>query len=348
MKRKIILSNIEISTFCEQISLLIDAGFTPYDSIQILIQDINNESGKKLLVSISDFLRSGCHFSEAIERTELFPSYFSHMIKLGEESGKLDVVIHNLYQYYDREFKISTSIKNSLRYPIIMIFMMLIVITILLTKVLPIFQQVFIQLGSELTGIGYRLMLFGKSLNQLSAIFLLLAILITFCILIFNHFPSSQKKIYNFFTKFPLSKNFYISLSYARLANGLYLSLSSGLDIYKSFDLITNIIDNPIVSKQLVICREQLQSGLSFPDALSSSNIFSNLYIQMLSVAYKTGSTDKVLKQIAIKYDELAQNKLHDFLSSLEPTLVIIFSAIVGTILLSVIVPLIGIMSSIC
>lgn len=347
MKKMKALSNAEITTFCGQLSLLINAGITPVESIQILLKDIDNPKGKELLEDILSNTSEGLSFSEALDKTNTFPSYFIHMVSLGEESGNLDIVLNNLSDYYEHEDTIASSIRNALRYPLIMLIMMSIVITVLLTKVLPIFQQVFSQLGSELTGFAKRFMIIGNLLNQLSVAILIIIIFLFILYFIVSNTQKGQEVFNYLLTYSPFTKKFYLNIAYGRFASGLAMTLSSGLDTFHSLDLVSNLIDNTIMKEKIENCRRSLQDNAGFPEALKEAGIFSNLYLQMISVGFRTGNIDDVMSKIATQYDSDTEEKLHTFLSSLEPTLVIIFSFIVGLILLSVIMPLIGIMSSI-
>lgn len=347
MKKMKALTNAEITSFCGQMSLLINAGITPIESLQVLLKDTENPNGKDLLSAILDNTTNGHSFAEALELTETFPNYFIHMISLGEESGNLDVVLKNLSDYYEHEENITSSVKSALRYPIIMLIMMALVITVLLTKVLPIFQQVFSQLGSELTGLAKRFMTIGSLLNQLSiAIIIVILLLFVIYILVLNT-QKGQELFHKFLTYSPFTKSFYLNIAYGRFASGLAMAFSSGLDTFHSLDLVSNLIDNAIMKQKIESCKVSLENDASFPEALKKAEIFSNLYLQMISIGFRTGNIDTIMSKISSHYDSETEEKLHTFLTSLEPTLVIIFSFIVGLVLLSVIMPLIGIMSSI-
>lgn len=347
MKKIKALSNAEITSFCSQLSLLIDAGIAPIDALEVLIKDITNPKGKALLNSILTNMTAGLSFAEALNDTGLFPPYFIHMISLGEESGNLDVVLQNLSDYYEHEEAISSSIKSALRYPVIMLILMALVITVLLTRVLPIFKQVFSQLGGDLSGLAKRFMAIGNLLNQLSVGIIAVIFILLFLYFIVSHTQKGTEMFHHFLTRAPFIKNFYLNISYGRFASGLAMALSSGLDTFHSLDLVSNLIDNTIMQEKIEICRTSLQNDASFPDALKNAGIFSNLYLQMITIGFRTGNIDSVMSKISAQYDDETEEKLHAFLNSLEPTLVIIFSFVVGLVLLSVIMPLIGIMSSI-
>ena len=151
MKKQKMLSNSEIASFCKQTAWILKAGITPAEGMEILINDTISKEGKELLQQIRMICNKGNHFYTALEETGVFPQYVVKLTALGEESGNLDVVLMSLAEYYEREETITDSIRSAVTYPLIMIAMMFFVIIILIVKVLPIFKQVFVQLGTEMT-----------------------------------------------------------------------------------------------------------------------------------------------------------------------------------------------------
>lgn len=341
------LSNQEIASFCSQTAMLFQAGITPTESMNILYNDSDTAEGKELLQEICDNCKQGNPFSESLKDTGVFPDYVLHMIRLGEESGNLDVVMQSLSDYYDREDAIADSIKNAVSYPLFMIGIMMLVIFVLLGKVMPIFQQVFIQLGSEMSGISATLLQLGNSLNRYSLILLGILILCVLIYLLAVKTTRGHALTIRFLSVFPLTKGFYEKLAAGRFANGLALAISSGMDTFASLDMVADLTEHNGMRQKIAVCKKSIEDGTSLPDALAASSIFTNLYARMVSVGFRTGSIDTVMQKIADNYDRETEKKIQSIISILEPTLVIILSVIVGLILLSVIFPLMGIMSSI-
>lgn len=170
MKTQRKLSNDEIAAFCSQVGMLLNAGILPTECMNILMQDAEDEETKEILLTILSSCRSGNSFTESLSASGVFPDYVLNMIRMGEESGNLDDVCQSLANYYEHEEMIANSIKNAVSYPFIMIGMMVLVIIVLLAKVLPIFNQVFIQLGSEMTGISASLLQLGTNINRYSTL----------------------------------------------------------------------------------------------------------------------------------------------------------------------------------
>ncbi len=347
MKSSKMLNNREISSFCSQVAMLQQAGIAPAEGMSLLLSDVKTNDAKQIYQQIFDVCSKGETFYEGVKSCGLFPEYVLHMIRLGEESGNLDEVMASLARYYEREDEISDSIRSAISYPFIMIGMMFVVIIVLITKVLPIFNQVFIQLGSKMSGFSASLLALGNQINRYSIVFLGLLLLLFVFYLFSTKTPAGRRTTKKLFYRLPFLRNFYDSIASGRFASGMALTLSSGMDTYHSLDLVMQLVENQAMQEKVQKCKEFLLAGDNFSEAVNKAGIFSNFYSRMIAVGFRAGTIDTVMNQIADNYDRETTRKLASILSVLEPTLVIVLSLIVGLILLSVILPLMGIMSSI-
>lgn len=347
MKEQKFLSNAEIASFCSQTAMILNAGITPYEGMNILLQDTKDAKGKDLIEKIIEVCSQGETFYKALSATNVFPDYVLHMVELGEQSGNLDDVMSSLATYYEHEDVIADSIRSAIRYPLIMIGMMLLVIYVLLTKVLPIFNQVFEQLGSKMSGVSASLMEFGNSLNKYSLIILGIIIVIFVLYLLGFKTRKGHQITTKFLNNFALTKGFYEKVAAGRFASGLAMTITAGIDTFSSLDLVAVIVDHQKTEEKIAVCKKCVEEGMNLSEALEKSQIFSSLYSRMVSVGFRTGSIDLVMTKIAEDYEKETEKKLSEIIATLEPTLVIILSLIVGLILLSVILPLMGIMTSI-
>ena len=143
------------------------------------------------------------------------------------------------------------------------------------------------------------------------------------------------------------TKVLYEEIAACRFASGMALTLSSGLNPERSMELVTALNDDPVYRKKIETCREQTEEGKELSEALVSSGMFTGVYARMVSIGAKTGSMDQVMEEIADLYQDDIDTRMNNLLAVLEPTLVTVLSLIVGVILLSVMLPLIGIMSGI-
>lgn len=333
------LSEAEISSFCQQIHMIVKAGFPIYYGISILQEDATDEDTKKLLTQIYTPMEQGASLYEALSGTNVFPAYMQQMIRIGEETGRLEEVLASLSVYYEREAEIRAGIKQAITYPLTMSIIMLAVLIVIITKVVPIFADVYAELGSGLSGAAKLLMNVSTFLNQYLLIFV-----IAFIVLILMAF---------ILLRLPYGKRFYehhglaLALARSRFANCMHLALASGLDTEQGFELAENLVDNTYLKKRIQYCHELVGKGGSFSKSLLESKVFSNMYSSLITIGYKTSAMDDVMLNISKAYEKESDERLNHFISILEPTLIIVLSFFIGLILVSFLLPLLGIMSSI-
>lgn len=340
-------SNMEISSFCGQVAMILRSGISSIEGITIMLEDASSPEEKKILQAILENMQETGSLYQALADTKLFPSYMLHMIQIGEETGTLDEVMAALNLHYDREDSIAKSIRNAVTYPLIMAGMMIVVIIVLLVKVMPIFNQVFIQLGTEMTGFSRTLMNLGNTINRYSIVFAAALILITGLILFGTRTTSGRQICRSFGYRFKFTRMIYEEIAACRFAGGMALTLSSGLNPERSIELVSALNDDGHFQEKINSCRHLLDEGKALPEALHTTGIFTGMYAHMVSIGGKTGTMDQVMDKISGLYQDDIDTRMNNGLAVLEPTLVIALSLIVGVILLSVMLPLMGIMSSI-
>lgn len=347
MKMRKKLSPAEITTFCSQTALLLQAGMTPADAMYILLSDTSDNEGRQIYQDVFDVCIKGEPFFTSLESTGVFPSYCIQLIHLGEESGNLDECLQSLADYYEKEDSFHENIKSAVSYPLIMILMMIVVIFVLMTKVLPIFNQVFEELGSDMSSIASTLLTLGQSMHKYGNIFLTLLVLLLLLYFCFTKISFFQKPLTHFINWFPPTRNFADLYAHQRFAAGMAMMLRSGIDTMSSMSMLAELANTERMRKKILLCEESLKKGNSMSEALAQSGIFNNLHSRMVTIGFRSGNIDTVMTKIADSYEKETDRRMQSFVAVLEPTLVIILSVIVGLILLSVILPLMGIMSSI-
>lgn len=340
------LSNEETASFCHQMSMILKSGISSIEGISIMIEDAQTEDEKQILKTIEDTLLSTGSFHTALESSNVFPPYLLKLTNIGEQSGKLDEVMISLGTHYEREAQIASSIKNAVTYPLVMIGMMVLIILILIMKVLPVFSQVFTQLGQKMNSFSSGLLNFGNVLNKYSIVLIVVLLILTACFIIGFYTQAGRHFFSQAAGRLGISKSLNSKIASCRFASGMALTLSSGLNPDQSLELAAELTEDPSFLKKASRCQELLDSGTDFSAALSESGIFSGIYARMVTVGFKTGSLDEVMKKIAVQYEEEIDGQISRVIAMLEPTLVAVLSVIVGVILLSVMLPLIGIMSS--
>ena len=184
MKSK--LTARELSSFCGQMGILLHSGISTTEGLHILCEESKTDTDREILKPLINSMEKNGSLSQALEDSGCFPKAMTAYIKTGEETGCLDEIMTSLSRHYDQEQEISQQIRSAVTYPLIMLGMMAVVILVLLVKVLPVFQQVFHQMGLEMNGISQGLLNAGNMISRYSAVFLILAVLLIGCILFFS------------------------------------------------------------------------------------------------------------------------------------------------------------------
>ncbi|MDD6190092.1 MAG: type II secretion system F family protein [Firmicutes bacterium] len=339
-------SNAETAAFCNQIAVILQSGISATEGITIMLEDTDNDEERVVLRKILDGLHESGSLTKALRETGMFPEYMINMIEIGEETGRLDDVAASLAAHYEREDELNKSIRNTITYPLIMAGMMVVVIIVLLVKVMPVFNQVFIQLGSEMTGFSRGLMNIGEAIRNYSIALIVILVMIILCALLAVKTPGGRNTARNLCYKFKGTRQLFENTAACRFAGAMALTLSSGLHPERSMELVEALNDDSHFRQKLETCKSIIADGTDMAQAFRDSGIFTGVYSRMASVGQKTGSMDKTMNKIADLYQEEIDNRMNNILAVLEPTLVIALSVIVGIILLSVMFPLMGIMSN--
>lgn len=339
------LSNKELALFCEQMNMTIKAGMTSYEGIQIIMQD-NEPSLQNSLKQVEEQLDLGNSLHHSLKESKVFPNYMLDMIQIGEKAGRLEDVFNSLHIHYLQQEQIYQNIKSAFTYPMIMIALMLVIVIVLITKVLPIFALVFNQLGSSFSSFSQMLLNLGQLLTRYSTFFLVLLALFTLTLLYLTQTSKGKRNLNYLFIHCTLTKKLSLKVATSSFASATAIGLSSGLDIDESIELAKKIIDHPLLEKKVDACLKQMQDHTDFTDALLQQQIFTGMYSRLIQIGFKTGNYDQVMLDVANKYNEETYNQIEDTIAIIEPTLVALLSITVGIILLSILLPLMGIMST--
>lgn len=341
------LNNTELSSLCNQMSMLLQSGISVQEGLSIMKQDLEGTDGYNILSQIEDEINNGSTIYKAFESCMVFPHYMVSMINMGETSGHLDEVFTALADYYKNEESIAQSLRSAVRYPSIMVAMMIIVIFVLLIKVLPVFSQVYAQLGGAVSGLAAGIINAGSAMGAYAVPIIGAALTIALAVFIISKTKRGKSIGNSIAQNGMLTKGLYRKISRARFLSGMALMLSSGIDTEKSLEMVQDITENEYIAHKVEESKRLISMGLSFEDAAVKSGLFTGLNGRMLSIGFKTGNADEVLQRLANQYSQEIDEEINKKIGMIEPILVAVFSVIIGVILLSVMLPLMGIMSSI-
>ena len=349
-----------MSTFCLEISMLIQAGITVRNGILMMLDDehdstrhkINKENkhynNKIILQNIHDNLENGSPLSNAMRNGGYFPIYMTNIIEIGEKTGRLPQALKALSEHYERRERLLISIRNATLYPAILLALMMAVVLILIVQVLPIFYDVFGRMGTQMSPFAMQLMQFGAWLGGASVtIVLILCIIFAVAFLVWAT-PKIQENVIRLFRNKWGGSGIVGRVASFQFVSSMALAISSGLDIEEAIILSASLnSSSQVLNNKYEKCMFLIRTGSNLANALREAEIISARDGRMLLIGDQSGMADSAMAEIARRNDQSIQDEISNIVSKIEPTLVIITSAIVGIILLSVMLPLMGIMTSI-
>ncbi len=346
MSDKKVIAEDEISIFCEQIAMVLKSGVPLYEGLEAVCENYKDTKYEEYFLEINAEYGRGSSFYDACKNAGIFPAYMLQMLNVGERSGKLEDVMDNLSKFYDRESKISDMIRSAVLQPSIMMVVMGAVVLLLVVKVLPIFQEVFRNLGAD----------FSETTNDVINIctiigIVVLVILLIFIIIavIFGLLLRSDKKqqALNAAGKLlkPVAK-IRDRIATERFASVMAMMISSGYNLTESLEMSADIVEDEKYVAKIHKCLELVNADTSFGKALEEAELFDKLTLRMIQIGITTGQSDRAFSRIAEIYADEVDTRIHNLISWIEPVLVAIMTVLVGAILLSVMLPLITIISS--
>lgn len=341
------LTNAEIAQVCQELAILLHAGVMLGDGLSLLAQE---ESGllAKLLTDIGRKVDSGMTLAAAMEHSGAFPSYVVGMVDVGERSGRTEQALQALSRYYEQRERMDGQIRAALTYPTVLLMLMLVVIVVLLSRVLPVFEEVYASLGGHLTGVAGGLLMAGQVLNTaMPALCILLAAVVGF-VMAFSVNSSFRNKVLGVWRRRWGDKGISRKLSDAHFAQALAMGMASGLPLEEAVAMCGTLMrDVPAAAKRCEDCANRLAKGGDLAEALSDSQMLPQAACQLLTLGLRSGSADSVMEDIAGRLSDEANRELEHRVAQVEPTLVLVTSLLVGVILLSVMLPLMNIMAAI-
>ena len=331
--------------FCNQMAMILESGFSLNQGVTMAYEEMDDKNIKGVLQEVAKYLDEQVSFSEAIDLTKAFDDYMVNLVKVGETSGNLDDVMQSLSEYYARIDDITNKLKQALTYPIILIIMMVVVVGIIVFKVLPIFKDVLNGLGSDLSSYANSFMEFGQIFSLICFAVLLVLVIVIIAGYLYQRI-THVNVLSNVVQKSFLTRKLSRALNKAQITYALSLFISSGYDLQEAMKFVPKLVDDKQLRANLEKCNEDLINGDSFVEVIKKYQIYQGMQLNMIQVGFKTGQVDIIMKQLSNSFQEEVSRAIDQFLNIIEPTIVTLLSLVVGIVLMSVMLPLISIMSS--
>lgn len=341
MKRK--LSNDEIASLCLELSLLLHAGVGTGNALSLLAQE---EEHRGMLSAMAEQVDGGKTLSTALRESGVFPVYVCGLVEVGERTGRTEEALAALSRYYEERVRIGRRVRSALLYPAVMLALMLVVIGVLLVKVLPIFDDVYASLGGRLTGVAAGLLNLGRWIEGAMPVLYLILAGLVLVVLVFGLVGPLRRGVVSLWQKTRGDRGVSRKLNNARLAQALAMGMASGLPVEEAVSLSANLMEGR-ARKRCQECGQRLEKGESLGAALRLSGLLPPRQSRLLELGQHSGAGDASMEKIARDLGEEGEAALDALVGRVEPALVLVCSVLVGLILLSVMLPLMHIMSAI-
>ena len=339
------LSSAELSSFCGQVALILEAGLPLYDGMETLAGSGTENSNTDMYVSASKGVNETGSLYDALKEDDRWPSYLVEMIGIGERSGHLERVMRGLESYYAREDRIRSSVVSAVTYPIVLSVMLVLIVFILLWKVLPVFRRVLNSMGVGMSESGSAMMKIGSAVGWI-VLALVVVLLAAALVLVILSRTKYRSKVMELIQKVPAIARLNRKLSASRVSSVLSMMLSSGFPTEEALDMTGAVISDPEAAEKVKRIRTGLDEGKTFADAISDTGLFEELHSRMIKMGCATGHEDQVLGRLSELYEEQVEEDISRLIAIIEPTLVALLAVVIGAVLLSVMLPMAGILTS--
>ncbi|MDR1015194.1 MAG: type II secretion system F family protein [Coriobacteriales bacterium] len=341
------LAPSELSLLFSNLELVYRSGLTPAEGFDILGQSARDAASKDWLGRLHDSSVSGLPLTESFERAGGVPAYALSLLRIGEETGRLEDTCRSLREYYDRRDELAQALRAALVYPSTMALMVFAVVVILLTQAMPVFDQVFSQLGFELTGIAAGLLDAGRALRS-SALLLsgLLAALVV-AVLVVRAAPPGRRLLHALYEHAPFTRGISFKMALQHFCVAMATMLGSGLGADAALGLVLPLVGDARAREKVRQVRRGVDAGGGLRATLEESGLFTPEEMSVLAIGFRTGSDAQAFDQVGASLAATTERRLGRLVGAIEPALVGVMCVLVGIILLSVMLPLLGALSTV-
>lgn len=337
----------ELTTFCRQFAIMQNTHIPILDCLDILRNQNYSGYFKRILNVIYDDVKSGVVLSAALDKhAKVFPDFFRSMIHVGEMSGKLEIVLGSLADYYEKDSDIRRKFKSAMSYPLMLMAMTVGIVILMLAVVIPTFRDALKDLNVEITGITKVVYDFSDFLINYWQIILLVVIVLGLAIFAVMRTEKGKYGWDVLKLKIPVVSSVQQNMITARFARAFGLLLSSGMDMNAAMDSVEIIIGNRYLKRKFHDAAESVRQGMSLTVAFDVYKLFPPMMIQMVTIGEKTASIDEVLMRSCTFFDSQVEDSMTAMTSKIQPIMLLIMGAIVGTLFVAVYSPMLSIMTT--
>jgi len=338
-KKKVKIKDITI--FSRQFATMINSGLSLTKSLNILAEQTENSALAEIIGQIQKDVEGGQTLSEALGRHErVFSGLFINMVKAGETGGVLDDVLIKVAEHYEKDMALKTRIKSAMTYPIVMFVMSMLIVFAMITFIVPVFVNMFAQLGGDLP-LPTQVLVWASA-GIRSYWYLLIAAVVGLRALIKNYKKTPQGRLMfdKLKLRLPVFGKLNTKLAVARFTRTFGTLVASGVPILQGLEIVSETAGNEIIARAVRDTRASIKEGETIAKPLAQSPIFPPMVVQMISVGEETGALDVMLGKIADFYDEEVAAMVESLTSLIEPLMIAVMGVMIGGIIVSLYMPM--------
>lgn len=335
------VSRTDVSVFTTQFAALVEAGLPVVASFGIAIQQTEKKPMKKMLSVIKEEVNKGSTLADSFK---LFPKHFSplyvNMIRAGEESGSLEIVLRRLADFLESQNEMRSKITATLAYPFLMLIVAVAVVFFLVAFVVPTVTSIFEEMNQTLPLPTLILLGLSGVLKKTWPYILGAVVAFFFFYRKYRRTSGGRKRIDRWKMKIPLLGAQYKKIIMARFTRTLGTLLSNGVPVVTSFDIVKNIIDNTLVSREIEKARDDIKEGKEIATPLARNGIFPPVVVNMIAIGEKSGQLEEMLNRVSRIMESELETSLKRLMSLLEPIMILLMGGVVLFIVISILLPI--------
>lgn len=331
----------DIAIMTQQLATLVGAGIPLVEALTALVDQVEHPRLRRIISQIKQRVNEGSTLADAVaDHPKVFSNLYINMIRAGESSGALEVVLTRLADFTASQAKLRNKIMGALAYPAVMVVMAVIIVGILFTTVIPKMTQIFENM--EVTLPIYTRILIATShfaSNYWYLIILGVAV-VAVGLRAWLRTAKGRLKADQLSLRVPVLGKLTRNVAMSRFSRTLATLLSSGVPLLTAMDIVRAIVDNIVLQDVLENARDSIREGESIAAPLKRSGEFPPMVCHMISVGEKSGQLEEMLKKVADTYDSQVETAVAAFTSTLEPILIVLMGGGVGFVVASIIIPI--------
>jgi type IV pilus assembly protein PilC len=336
----------DLAIFTRQFSVMIDAGLPLVQCLEILGSQQENKTFAKVLQQTRMDVEGGASLADAMRKQpKAFDDLFTNMIAAGEAGGILDTILKRLATYIEKNVKLKAQVKGAMVYPVAVISIAAIVITVILWKVIPTFASMFAGLGAELPLPTRFVIALSNWLVRLLPFIVVGSVLLVVAFKRYYATHSGRRVVDATVLKTPIFGIVMRKVAVARFCRTLSTLISSGVPILDGLEITARTAGNAIIEDAIMAVRKGVEGGLTVAQPLKESGVFPPMVVQMIGVGEQTGALDAMLGKIADFYEEEVDQAVANLLTLMEPVMILFLGITVGGIIIAMYLPLFSLIS---